>query len=153
AKADLYAAAVQSALEQPLYMRGIAPDCDQADVARRVIHSYLSQDHSDNVDEGCALVALPSDVARSDPAVKRVFQAGFKAIADVLALGLDRGAAPGAHGERALAMAAMCVGGVVVARAIEDAVLAESVRSAVLKVALDLGGLKPSRQRRQQRCS
>ena len=90
-------------------------DFAAADAARQVIRAYLSRQHFDDIDRSCPLVAVPSDVARGDPTVKRVFEEVFKAMVDLFRKGLRRNDADGRR--RALAMAGICVGGMVVARA------------------------------------
>jgi len=155
AKADLYAVVLELSMASPLYMRGITADCTHADVARRLINSYLSHQHLENIDVGCSLVALPSDVARSDPTVKRVFQAAFNAIVSVFVRSFGGAAVDEVNRDRALAMTAICVGSMVVARALDDGELAEAVRSAGMKLALELGGLDrdPTRRRKRPRDS
>ena len=52
------------------------------------------------------LVALPSDVSRSKPLVKKTYEMVFKAMVDLFQEGLRRGGR--ADRQRALAIAAMC---------------------------------------------
>jgi TetR/AcrR family transcriptional regulator, transcriptional repressor for nem operon len=56
---------------------------------------------------------------------------------DVFELGLGRQGA--AARQRALAIAALCVGGMVLARTIEDRALADELREASRSIALSLG--------------
>jgi TetR/AcrR family transcriptional repressor of nem operon len=53
----------------------------------------------------------------------------------------ERGMAPNAHSSRqvALALTSLCLGGMVLARAIEDRKLADELREATMAVALRLG--------------
>ncbi len=139
-KSDLYAAAIALALGEPPSARwaGASVDFSAVDAARQVIAAYLSRRHLEDIDGSCPMVALPSDVSRSDPAVKRVFQSVFKAMVDLFEQSLrgdrrkDR--------QRALAMAGICVGGMVVARSLDDRHLADSLREAAISFALQLGG-------------
>jgi len=84
------------------------------------------------------MVALPSDVARSNENAKRAFQTVFEAMVVLL----QRNSAKNGHSSRtsALAIAALCVGGMVIARASEGRALANELRSAAMEVALKLGG-------------
>ncbi len=84
------------------------------------------------------MVALPSDVARSHKAAKHVFQTVFLAMASALERSLPAKKQPRHINGQALA--ALCVGGMVVARAMVDNVLADKLREACMAVALDLGG-------------
>jgi hypothetical protein len=64
----------------------------------------------------CPIIALPSDVARGGKAVKTAFRQFLDKMVEVFAANL---AEPEAR-ERALAVAALCVGAMVVARAVDD---------------------------------
>jgi len=116
----------------------VSVDFAAADAAQQVIRAYLSRQHFDDIDRSCPLVAVPSDVARGDPTVKRVFEEVFKAMVDLFRKGLRRNDADGRR--RALAMAGICVGGMVVARALADGDFADSLREASMTFALRLGG-------------
>jgi TetR/AcrR family transcriptional repressor of nem operon len=84
------------------------------------------------------MVALPTDVARSSVAAKRAFETVFKAMVSVLERSLVR------NGRRrratAQSIAALSIGGTVVARTMVDRALADELRAACIAVALDLGG-------------
>jgi TetR/AcrR family transcriptional regulator, transcriptional repressor for nem operon len=146
-KSDLYAEAIGLALSDPPSNRwpGESVDFGAADAARQVIRAYLSREHFENVDASCPMVAIPSDVARGDPAVKRVFEDVFKAMVDLFCKGLRRKDARAR--QRALVMAGICVGGMVVARGLADRKFADSVRSAATAFALGLGGWAGSQAR------
>jgi len=137
-KSDLYAEAIALALREPPVGRwpGVSVDFAAADAARQVIRAYLSREHFENVDTSCPLVGVPSDVARGDPAVKRVFEEVFKGMVDLFRKSLLRDDAR----QRALVMAGICVGGMVVARGLADRKFADSLRKAAMAFALDLGG-------------
>src|SRR5262249_51732816 len=84
-KSDLYAEAVALALAEPPSRRwkGISVDFGAVDAARQVIRGYLSRQHFEDIDGSCPLVALPSDVSRSKPIVKRTYEMVFKAMVDL----------------------------------------------------------------------
>lgn len=104
--------------------------------ATQVIRAYLSRRHLENVGRQCPLIALPADVARGDRAVKRAFEDVFRSMVRCFARD-----ARGRHREQdALAIAGMCVGSMVVARALGDEELAADLREATLLAALRLGG-------------
>jgi hypothetical protein len=83
------------------------------------------------------MVALPTDVARSGVSAKRAFETVFKAMVSVLERSLTQ------NGRRrrttAQAIAALSIGGMVVARTMVDRALADKLRAACIDVALDLG--------------
>jgi hypothetical protein len=83
------------------------------------------------------MVALPSDVARSGKSAKGAFENVFRAMTAILERNLAKDAAPGRV--RAQAIASLCVGGMVVARALENRALADELREAAMAVALELG--------------
>jgi TetR/AcrR family transcriptional regulator, transcriptional repressor for nem operon len=95
-------------------------------------------------------VALPNDIARSDEKVREAFDGVFKAMVTMLRRDVKSTTLP--TEDAALAIAAMCVGGMVVARALNDARLADRLRDAAAKASFRLGGWKtengrPSRRR------
>jgi AcrR family transcriptional regulator len=139
-KSDLYAEAVGMALREIPVCRlsGVTVDLAAADAARQVIRAYLSREHQESLDVSCPMVTVPSDVARSDTAVKLVFEKVFKALVDLFSMGLRRDGSP--PRQRALVMAGICVGGMVVARSLADSNFADSVRGASMAFALKLGG-------------
>jgi hypothetical protein len=84
------------------------------------------------------MVALPTDVARSGESAKRAFETVFQAMVNVL----ERSSRENGRSRRvtAQATAALCVGGMVVARAINNRKVADELRDACMEVALELGG-------------
>ncbi len=120
----------------------ISYDFDSA-AAVGVIGAYLSRRHLDNRARGCPLITVPSDVARADPAVKRAFERVFRSMVYCFARDLG-GKGPKS---RPLAIAAICVGAMSVARAVEDPELADALREAARECALHLGGWRRSRAR------
>jgi TetR/AcrR family transcriptional regulator, transcriptional repressor for nem operon len=95
-------------------------------LARMIVNAYLSRDHLDDRDGSCPLVALPSDVARGSKAVKAAFRQVLDKMVEVFAANLS-----GARGrQRAQALVAMCVGAMVVARAVDDPKLGDRFREA-----------------------
>ncbi len=130
-----------------LYSEVVALSYDFARArAPGVIDAYLSRSHYENWRGGCPLISVPTDVARSDPSVKRAFEGVFRAMADCFGRDL-RGRGPSS---RPLAIAALCVGAMSVARAVEDESLANALRDAARECALHLGGWtrpRPSRKR------
>ena len=103
-----------------------------------MVRAYLSRQHFEDVENSCPMVALPADVSRSDERAQRAFETVFAAMVSVLqrsmrSNGRNRHAA-------AQAVAALCVGGMVVARAMENRGSADALRDACMEVALGIGG-------------
>lgn len=87
------------------------------------------------------MVALPSDVARGKPKAKQAFEAVFGAMARFLERDVHLESDTHKQTYRtAQAIAALCVGGMVGARAIDDREVADELRKACVAVALELGG-------------
>jgi TetR/AcrR family transcriptional regulator, transcriptional repressor for nem operon len=137
-KSDLYAEALECFFTDPGWESnwdGIALDRGAPDIGPQIIRAYLSRQHFEQVDNSCPMVALPSDVARAGDSAKRAYERVFKAMVETLRQG-----AGAEHRANALAIAALCVGGMVVARASDDRALADALREACTAVALKLGG-------------
>src|ERR1700751_1975924 len=63
---------------------GVHVDLGSRNAGPQIIRAYLSRQHFDDVENSCPMVALPSDVARSDERVKAAFETVFKAMVAVL---------------------------------------------------------------------
>lgn len=140
-KSDLYAEVLGCFFTDPNWKscwKGVHVDLSSTDVGPQVVRAYLSRQHFANVENSCPMAALPSDVARSGKTAKRAFETVFKAMVDVLQRSLVDKNRP--RRARAQAIAALCVGGMVVARAIGDRTIADQLRAACMAIALDLGG-------------
>jgi len=101
----------------------------------RMVSSYLSQEHLDDVDGQCPMIALPSDIARAGSEIQKAYQQLLEAMVGLFEQDLDDQAdgLDGASGrETALAMAGLCIGGMVVARTLPDSSLAQELRQAAL---------------------
>jgi TetR/AcrR family transcriptional repressor of nem operon len=84
---------------------------------------------------------LPTDVARSGPRAKGAFETVFRAMVSVWERSMI-GYNDDARRLRAQGIAAMCIGGMIVARTIVDRALANELRASCMAVAHDLAGWK-----------
>lgn len=144
-KSELYAEALGCFFTDPNWKsrwEGVQVDLAAADAGPQIVRAYLSRQHLEDVENSCPMVALPSDVARSDERVKAAFENVFKAM--VALLGREARSPAFAREESAMAIAALCIGGMVVARSLNDRSLGDRLRAAAAKVALALGGWKPA---------
>ena len=82
---------------------------------------YLSWWHRDNPGDGCTMAALAQEVARSTPELKATFERGFEEILSVN--GGDR--------KEAIFKTAALLGGVVLARAVQNASLSDEILESV----------------------
>jgi TetR/AcrR family transcriptional repressor of nem operon len=140
-KSDLYAETLGCFFTDPEWKNnweGVEIDPSATDIGAQIVRAYLSRQHFEDVDNSCPMVALPSDVARSGKAAKQAYQTVFKAMVDTLQRGPGR--QDGRNRALALSIAALCAGGMIIARASDDRMLADEVREACMAVALKLGG-------------
>jgi TetR/AcrR family transcriptional repressor of nem operon len=140
-KSDLYSAVLGCFFTDPEWKscwEGVHVDLSSVDVGPQIVRAYLSRQHFEDVENSCPMVALPTDVARSDVRAKRAFETVFKAMVSVL----ERSLAQNGRRRRttAQAIAALSIGGMVVARTMIDRGLADQLRADCIAVALDLGG-------------
>jgi TetR/AcrR family transcriptional regulator, transcriptional repressor for nem operon len=139
-KSDLYAEVLGCFFTDPKWKsrwEGVEVDLSSKDVGTQVIRAYLSRQHFEDVENSCPMVALPSDVTRSGESAKLAFETVFGAMVSVLERSLVQGRA---RNTRAQAIAALCIGGMVVARAMHDRAHADKLRDDCMSVALELGG-------------
>lgn len=140
-KSDLYAEVLGCFLTDPEWKscwEGVHVDLSSTDVGPQVVRAYLSRQHFEDIENSCPMVALPGDVSRCGKSAKRAFETVLKAMVDVLGRSLADKGRP--RDTRARAIAALCVGGMVLARSIADRTLADELRDACMAVALKLGG-------------
>lgn len=140
-KSDLYAEVLNCFFTDPEWKNcweGVHVDLSSTDVGAQVVKAYLSRQHFEDVENSCPMVALPTDVARSGVEARRAFETVFRAMVSVLKRSLadDKRTC---HA-RAQAIAALSIGGMVVARTLVDRSHADELRASCLAVALELGG-------------
>jgi hypothetical protein len=127
----LYAEVLECFFTDPTWescWEGVHVDLSSTDVGPQVVDAYLSRQHFEDIENSCPMVALPSDVARSGEGAKQAFETVFKAMVSVLERSLTDKKPP--RRAKARAIAALCVGGMVVARSVVDRTLADDLRKA-----------------------
>ena len=150
-KSDLYAEVLGCFFTDPGWnnsWEGVHVDLTAADAGRQIIRAYLSRQHLESRDNACPMVALPSDVARSGASARRAFETVFKAMVSTLESGLNGDKQPP---QTAQAIAALCVGGMVIARAMNDRTVANELCDASMAVALKLGGWHDSAESKSEK--
>ncbi len=148
-KSDLYAEVLGCFFTDPNWKNrweGVEVDMASPDAGPQIIRAYLSRQHFDDVENSCPMVALPSDVARGDQRVKAAFENVFKAMVAILGREVKNPTDP--PEQIAMAIASLCVGGMVVARSMNDSRFGDRLRNAATDAALALGGWKPGAGRR-----
>jgi TetR/AcrR family transcriptional repressor of nem operon len=119
---------------------GVDVNLSSSDAGPQVVRAYLSQQHFEDVENSCPMTALPTDVSRSGRGPKTAFETIFQAMVRVLEGSSIHNGRSRPRRETAQAIAALCVGGMVVARAMVNRNVADELREACMAVALELGG-------------
>lgn len=127
-KDDVAAAALEHGCQDMLTMADEVGAA--ADPRAEFIGGYLSRQHRDHPEQGCAMAALAPEVARGAAPIRHTFAAGLDALIDRVP------PAPGASSQRdrradAISTIAALVGAVVLARAVDDPTLSEEILAAV----------------------
>lgn len=97
-----------------------------------ILGAYLSRAHVENAEFGCPLAALGSETARQAPDVRRVATRHIKEMVDLIARQSPNWGKPSAH-EQALVTLSTMVGALLLARAVDDDSLSDSLREAALQ--------------------
>jgi len=132
-KADLTAEAVALAMKtaRERWLEG-AELLRGPEGTRRMLEAYLNRVHRDNPGAGCPLPSTSADVARAAPAVRRAYATELRNIIESLERHLVDPQDDEAH-ERAVGAMALCVGGLLLARAVDDGALSDDILSACRK--------------------
>jgi len=134
-KSELYAEAISCFVTEK--QEGMARADTASDRAIRLLRDYLSRRHFEELETSCPLIGLPNDVSRSDQSVREAQEAALRMMVDTFERGMSQANQP--PRQVALALTSLCLGGMVLARAIEDRVLADELREATMSIALTLG--------------
>ncbi|MEO8668660.1 MAG: TetR/AcrR family transcriptional regulator [Bauldia sp.] len=142
AKEDVYQEAVLEFIcaerPEPWQMRHIDPAAKGPALARMIVEAYLSTDHFDDRDGSCPMIALPSDVARGNESVRE----GFRRVLEMMVGAFEENFPPAERTkrDRALALVSMVVGGMVLARAVDDKALADDLRDSARRQVYETTG-------------
>jgi len=140
-KSELYSEVLGCFFTDPQWKsrwEGVDVDLSSFDAGPQVIRAYLSEQHFEDVENSCPMTALPTDVSRSGRGPKSAFETIFQAMVRVLECSSPQNGR--LRRKTAQAIAALCVGGMVVARAMAHRAVADELREACMAVALELGG-------------
>ena len=131
-EAMLAEAADRAGGESVAMMERIAASAPPQQVLPAMMQAYLSKEHLEEIETGCATAALGSEMPRQAPEVRRAATRRIKEMIDLVARQSSDWGQPGAH-ERALFTVATMVGALVLARAVDDPRLSDALRKAALK--------------------
>jgi TetR/AcrR family transcriptional repressor of nem operon len=138
-KGDLYAQTITQILneKQLLSSDGTSINPNAIDSAAQFVRDYLSRERFEDTDGTCPLIAFPTDFLREEPRVRQAFETVLRVMIGVFEQALRPNGQ--AAGSQARAIATLCIGGMVLARSIDDRVLADEIRDAAMGIALSLG--------------
>jgi TetR/AcrR family transcriptional repressor of nem operon len=140
-KDELYAAAVRQFIckKAPApWQKQREPTAVTKSHAQRIVDAYFSRQHFDDHDGCCPLLGTAADVERRGEIVKAAYQEVVEQLVKAFE-GNIKG--PRQH-ERALALVALCVGGMVLARNVCDSDLADNFRRSAHAEVLRTAGWK-----------
>jgi TetR/AcrR family transcriptional repressor of nem operon len=107
---------------------GAAPE----QALQRMIGAYLSKEHVIDIESGCPVAALGSEMPRQAPEVRRAATRRIKEMIDGVARQMPDWGLPGSH-ERALVTVSAMVGTLLLARAVDDPRLSDALLQAAEK--------------------
>jgi AcrR family transcriptional regulator len=102
---------------------------------RQIVDAYLGARHLQDVADSCPLITHAAEAARSDEETQSVFARVLQALVNSISGDVDSENADGTTG---LAVAAMCVGGLSLARGVGDPELAARILEAARSVTYSL---------------
>jgi AcrR family transcriptional regulator len=134
-KSDLYAQSVARVVHED--RENPKPSGSERTRADKIVDHYLSDAEQDSTADTFPMIGLPNDVSRTDRAVRQAFEAALK----LMVQSFEQAGNGNAETRRAnaLAIAALCVGGMVLSRSIDDRKLGDELRGAAKATALSLG--------------
>jgi TetR/AcrR family transcriptional repressor of nem operon len=112
-------------------MERVAATVPPRQALRAMLQAYLSKEHLDSVESGCAVAALGSEMPRQAPQVRRAATRRIKEMIDLVGRQFPDWGQPRAH-KRAMVTIATAVGALVLARAVDDPKLSDALRAAAL---------------------
>ena len=123
---DLVAAAVTAALDHGSRRMNAAAELGGQAALMAIIDGYLSALHRDKPETGCAVAALPTDIARTDQRARAAYTKQVRGYLEILAELTPAGNSGEAH----LILSAL-VGALALARAVDDAALSDDILASV----------------------
>ena len=131
-QAMLAEAADRAGSESVAMMERIAAKLPQQQALPAMLQAYLSKEHLEGIETGCAVAALGSEMPRQTPEVRRAATRRIKEMIDLVARHSPDWGQPSAH-ERALVTVATMVGALMLARAVDEPKLSDGLRESVLR--------------------
>jgi len=143
-KSDLVRKGLERALDEQL-RRLSETDVVPGELSA-LIRSYLSAEHRDRPDVGCASAALLPEIGRQPRSVRKAYTARLREIIEQLKRRLPRKTSNRAAQEAAIGIFAVLVGSLQLARAAEDSSMSDARLAAGIRAAIALA-LLPQQER------
>jgi TetR/AcrR family transcriptional regulator, transcriptional repressor for nem operon len=131
-EAMLAEAADRAGAETVALSERVAATVPPEQALQRMLSAYLSKEHCANPEFGCVVAALGSEMPRQAPEVRRAATRRIKEMIDVIARHSPNWGEPDAH-QRALVTTATMVGALILARAVDDPKLSDTLLKATLE--------------------
>lgn len=131
-EAMLAEAADRAGSESVAMMERIAAALPPQQALPAMMQAYLSKEHLEGIETGCAVAALGSEMPRQAPEVRRAATRRIKEMIDLVARQSPDWGQPDAH-DRALFTIATMVGALVLARAVDEPTLSDGLREVALR--------------------
>ena len=126
-KADLVAQSLTAALRIASgRLFGRVEHLTATERRKRLFDAYLSPAHRDAPGAGCPLASTSADVAHSSPSVRRAYEGELRKIIEHIEADFHELEDDAAH-VRAVGTLAICVGGLLLARAVGDPELSDDI--------------------------
>ena len=137
-EAMLAEAAGKACAESGAGAAAVAASAAPGTALKAMLGAYLSKEHVEQREAGCPLAALGSETSRQSPEVRRITTRHIKATIDLLARQSPDWGQQVAH-DRALVTLSLLVGALMLARAVDEPRLSNSLREAALKHLTSIG--------------
>ena len=134
-KSELYVEAISHFVEEK--REAVVAAEKATDRASDLVRDYLSLKHLEEADASCPLIGLTNILSGSDQSVRSALESPLRLMIETFEHGVKPTGDPAR--QLALALTSLCVGGMVLARAVEDPSLADELREAATAIALKLG--------------
>jgi TetR/AcrR family transcriptional repressor of nem operon len=119
---ELVAEAIDAALAQGSQRTHASAGLGGSEALASIIDGYLSPLHRDKPETGCAVAALPTDIARSNPSARNAYSGQVRRYIDLLVE-----LTPGRDPDEAHLILAALVGALLLARAVDDRGLSDEI--------------------------
>jgi len=131
-EAMLAEAADRAGAESVAALEQFAASAPPKEAFRTLVKTYLSRAHVERTDTGCPVAALGSEMPRQAPEVRRAATRRIREMIDLVGRHSPDWGQPGCH-EHALVTTATMVGALVLARAVDDPKLSNSMLESARK--------------------